>query len=63
MLLELSRIMSMFGLTPLVINGGVNELLHALLPETSPGRKASGKKEKRIKIRVARLMDCSSNFE
>jgi hypothetical protein len=36
-------------------------LLHALPPEASPGRKASGKKEKRIKNSVARFMNCSSN--
>jgi len=52
----------MLGLTPLAMNGGTSELLHGP-PETSPGKKASGKKEKRIKVSVARLIDCSSNFD
>ncbi len=48
----------MLGLTPLEMNGGANELLHGP-PETSPGKKKSGKKERKIKISAARFMACS----
>jgi hypothetical protein len=60
MLLELSKIISMLGATPLAMNGGEIELLHGLvLLETSPGKKASGSRKIKITLNAARLIDCS----
>jgi hypothetical protein len=53
----------MLGLTPLAMNGGESELLHGVVQETSPGKKASGRKKRKITMNMARLMNCSSNFD
>jgi hypothetical protein len=55
--------MSMLGLTPLATNGGAIELVQGLLHETSPGKNASGNRKRTIATNMARLMDCSSNFD